>query len=73
MGPWVGVPSPPGGGFHWRDNSFGGGSGGTRPGGMSGNWGRFPGGRGSSGGFSRPRTGSAGSRNYGGFKTGGGF
>jgi hypothetical protein len=72
MGPWVGVPSTRSGGFNWPDNSFGGGSGGSWGGGSGGNWGRLPGGH-PGGGFSRPRTGSGGSRNYGGFKTGGGF
>lgn len=44
-------------------------------GGGSSPWGRSGGGfgGGSSGGFSRPRTGSRGSRKSGGFKTGGGF
>lgn len=64
-----------GGSFSWPDSSFGGGSG-SRPrsgGGFGGGWG---GGRpsGGGGGFSRPRTGSSGTRRSGsGFKTGGGF
>lgn len=53
----------------WPDSSFAGGGFGGFGG---GNWGRLPrAGRG--GGFSRPRSGSAGSRKHGGFKTGGGF
>jgi hypothetical protein len=59
-------------GFDWPDISFGGGS--RRSSG--GSWGRLPGsssGGGFGGGFSRPRTGSSGSRTHGGFKTGGGF
>jgi hypothetical protein len=71
-GPWSG-------GFNWPDSSFGGGSSSSRSSG--GSWGRLPGGfgggfgggGGSGGGFSRPRTGSMGSRKTGGFKTGGGF
>lgn len=66
--------------FQWPDSSFGGGSGGGRSsGGFSGSWGRLPGtgggfrGGSSGGGLSRPRTGSSGNRNSGGFKTGGGF
>jgi len=55
------------GGFSWPDSSFGGG---TRRS-SGGSWGRLPGGSG--GGFSRPRSGSAGTRGHGGFKTGGGF
>ncbi|WP_417310565.1 hypothetical protein [Devosia sp.] len=70
----------PGGGFQWPDSSFGGGSS-RRGGGFSGSWGRLPTGGGfrggsrggSGGGFSRPRSGSSGSRRSGGFKTGGGF
>ena len=64
--------SPWGGGFQWPDSSFGGGM--RRSSG--GNWGRLPGGFGGGsggGGFSRPRSGSSGSRRHGGFKTGGGF
>lgn len=66
-----------GGGFNWPDNSFGGsGSSGTRkpgaPGGFGGGWSGGNSG-GSGGGFSRPRTGSSGTRKHGGFKTGGGF
>lgn len=67
--PWGGSSFP------WPDTSFGGG---TRRSG--GNWGRLPGGfgggfggGGGGGGFSRPRTGSVGTRKHGGFKTGGGF
>jgi len=62
-------PWPSGtGGFSWPDSSFGGGS--RRSSG--GSWGRLPG-TGGGGGFSRPRSGSAGTRTHGGFKTGGGF
>lgn len=66
-------PWPEGGGstMNWPDSSFGGG--GSKPkskGGFGGGWG---GGSGSGGGFSRPRTGSVGTRKHGGFKTGGGF
>lgn len=66
--PWSG-----GGGstFNWPDSSFGGGSG-SRSRGSSGGFGGGWGG-GSGGGFSRPRTGSTGTRKHGGFKTGGGF
>ena len=63
-----------GGGFDWPDISFGGGSSSSRSSG--GSWGRLPNsssGGGFSGGFSRPRTGSSGTRSSGGFKTGGGF
>ena len=60
-------PRPESGGFAWPDNSFGGGAGKSR-GGFGGG---FGGGLG--GGFSRPRTGSSGTRKHGGFKTGGGF
>lgn len=56
------------GGFQWPDNSFGGGSSGRSKGGFGGGWGS-----GSGGGFSRPRTGSGGTRKHSGFKTGGGF
>jgi len=61
-------------GFDWPDISFGGGSRSS----AGTNWGRLPnmggGGFGGGGGsFSRPRTGSMGSRKTGGFKTGGGF
>ncbi|KKB76736.1 hypothetical protein VW35_18500 [Devosia soli] len=63
-----------GGGFQWPDNSTAGGSSGNRrprsPGGFGGGWG---GGGSSGGGFSRPRTGSSGTRKHSGFKTGGGF
>ena len=62
---------PEGGGFTWPDNSFGGG--GNKPrGGFGGGFGRPSGGT-SGGGFSRPRTGSSGTRKHAGFKTGGGF
>jgi hypothetical protein len=66
------------GGFQWPDSSF---SGGSRSN-SGGSWGRLPGGfgggfgggsSGGGGGFSRPRTGSSGTRRTGGFKTGGGF
>lgn len=66
--PW---PERGGNTFNWPDSSFGGGS---RPkgrggsGGFGGGWGG-----GAGGGFSRPRTGSTGTRKHGGFKTGGGF
>lgn len=64
-----------GGGFNWPDNSIGGSSSSgrkTKPssGGFGGGWG---GGGNSGGGFSRPRTGDAGTRKHTGFKTGGGF
>jgi hypothetical protein len=66
------------GSFEWPDSSFGGGSGGgfSWPGssGSSGGWGGGSRNRSSGGGgFSRPRSGSTGSRKHGGFKTGGGF
>jgi len=62
--PWGGNA----GGFQWPDNSFGGAPRPPRPprGGFGGGWS-------GGGGFSRPRTGSAGTRKHGGFKTGGGF
>lgn len=65
-------PWPEGGGstMNWPDSSFGGGSKPKSKGGFGGGWG---GGSGSGGGFSRPRTGSVGTRKHGGFKTGGGF
>ena len=66
------TPWPEGGGFTWPDNSFGGSSGKPK-GGFGGPLGRPPGGGSSGGGFSRPRTGSSGTRKQGGFKTGGGF
>lgn len=64
-----------GGGFNWPSDSFGGSSSGgrkTKPssGGFGGGWG---GSGNSGGGFSRPRTGDAGTRKHSGFKTGGGF
>ncbi|KRA42274.1 hypothetical protein [Devosia sp. Root635] len=70
--PW---PDAGGSSFNWPDSSFGGGgSGKTKSkggsGGFGGGWG---GGSGSGGGFSRPRTGSVGTRKHSGFKTGGGF
>lgn len=71
--PWGGNT----GGVQWPDSSFGGGvSSGPVIGGFGGSWGRLPGAGGGSpggGGFSRPRTGSSGTRTTGGFKTGGGF
>jgi hypothetical protein len=64
------------GGFQWPDTSFGGPSPGRSRGGFGGgfggSWGKLPG-TGAGGGFSRPRSGSGGSRSHGGFKTGGGF
>jgi hypothetical protein len=64
-------------GFEWPDISFGGGSSSSRRSSSGGSWGRLPGGSSSGGGFgggfSRPRTGSSGTRTSGGFKTGGGF
>jgi hypothetical protein len=64
------------GGFDWPDISFGGssnrrssGSSGT----FTGGWGKLPSSNSSSGSFSRPRTGSIGTRTQGGFKTGGRF
>ncbi len=69
--PW---PDNGGSTFNWPDSSFGGGSGKSKPrgnsGGFGGGWG---GGSSSGGGFSRPRTGSQGTRKHSGFKTGGGF
>ncbi len=84
QGPWGGSPGAntggSSGGFQWPDSSFGGGSSTpsrrTGNAGFGGSWGRLPGsggGSSSGGGFSRPRTGSSGSRKSGGFKTGGGF
>ncbi|KQX35145.1 hypothetical protein ASD04_13905 [Devosia sp. Root436] len=66
--PW---PDAGGSTFNWPDSSFGGGgSGKTKSkGGFGGGWGGGSGG----GGFSRPRTGSVGTRKHSGFKTGGGF
>jgi len=69
--PW---PEAGGSTFNWPDSSFGGGA--SKPrGGFGGGW--SGGGKSSSsssgGGFSRPRTGSVGTRKHGGFKTGGGF
>lgn len=66
-------PSPwpeRGGGFEWPDTSFGGRSPGKtkNKGGFGGGWSG-----GSGGGFSRPRSGSSGTRKHSGFKTGGGF
>ena len=67
----------PWGDFRWPDNSFSGGGGSRKGyGGPGGGWGRITfGNQGGGGGttFSRPRTGSSGSRTGGGFKTGGGF
>lgn len=68
--PW---PDNGGSTFNWPDSSFGGGgSSRSKPssGGFGGGWG---GGSSSGGGFSRPRTGSSGTRKHSGFKTGGGF
>ena len=68
------APWPDNGGstFNWPDSSFGGSSGKSK---SKGNSGGFGGGwsGGSGGGFSRPRTGSSGTRKHSGFKTGGGF
>jgi hypothetical protein len=65
--PW---PEAGGSTFNWPDTSFGGGGKSKSKGGFGGGWG---GGSGSGGGFSRPRTGSQGTRKHSGFKTGGGF
>ncbi len=60
--------------FNWPDSSFGGGRSRKSSGGFGGGFGGgWSGGAGKGGGFSRPRTGSAGTRKHGGFKTGGGF
>jgi hypothetical protein len=70
--PWP----PSGGGFQWPDTSIGGSPGRkSKPsnGGFGGGWGGGSSGGSSGGGFSRPRTGSSGTRKHGGFKTGGGF
>lgn len=69
--PW---PEAGGSTFNWPDSSFGGGGGSSKSrskskGGFGGGWG----GGSSGGGFSRPRTGSVGTRKHSGFKTGGGF
>ncbi|KKB77015.1 hypothetical protein VW29_18790 [Devosia limi DSM 17137] len=68
-------PWPDNGGFNWPDNSFGGGKSKGGGGGFGGGWGAPSGGGSSSGGggFSRPRTGSQGTRKHTNFKTGGGF
>jgi hypothetical protein len=70
--PW---PEAGGSTFNWPDSSFGGGGSGgktkTKNGGFGGGW--TGGSSGSGGGFSRPRTGSSGTRKHSGFKTGGGF
>ncbi|MEO6013564.1 MAG: hypothetical protein ABIQ30_08280 [Devosia sp.] len=69
----------PWGDVRWPDNSFSGGGKSTKGyGGPGGGWGRITFGNGGGGGgggttFSRPRTGSSGTRTGGGFKTGGGF
>ena len=66
----------PWGDFRWPDNSFSGGSRRKGYGGPGGGWGRITFGNSGGGGgttFSRPRSGSSGSRTGGGFKTGGGF
>lgn len=60
----IGLPNS-GRNTNWPTINFGGGS-------SSPNWGSFTSNRGG-GGFSRPRTGSRGTRKSGGFKTGGGF
>lgn len=68
--PW---PEAGGSNFDWPDSSFGGGSSKSRSkskGGFGGGWG---GGSSGGGGFSRPRTGTVGTRKHSGFKTGGGF
>lgn len=68
--PW---PEAGGSTFDWPDSSFGGGSSKSRSkskGGFGGGWG---GGSSGGGGFSRPRTGTVGTRKHSGFKTGGGF
>lgn len=67
-------PRPQGGGgnFNWPDSSFGGGKSKGTGGGFGGGWGGSSGNSGG-GGFSRPRTGSTGTRKHSGFKTGGGF
>ncbi len=70
--PW---PEAGGSTFNWPDSSFGGGGGSSKSrskskGGFGGGWG---GGSSGGGGFSRPRTGSVGTRKHSGFKTGGGF
>ena len=64
-----GDPDAGGGGFQWPEGSFGGGGGGRSKGSFGGGSGRSS----SGGGFSRPRTGSSGTRKHSGFKTGGGF
>jgi hypothetical protein len=70
----AGNPWPPSGGsgFQWPEGSFGG-PGSTKSKPRGGFGGGFGGGGSSGGGFSRPRTGSSGTRKHGGFKTGGGF
>jgi len=68
--PW---PERGGSTFNWPDSSFGGGSGKSKSRGNSGGFGGGWGGSSSGGGFSRPRTGTTGTRKHGGFKTGGGF
>jgi hypothetical protein len=66
------------GGFSWPDSSFGGSSSRSKPrsggfgGGFGGGWGGSSGGGSTGGGFSRPRTGTRGTRKHSGFKTGGG-
>ncbi|MHA6730787.1 hypothetical protein [Devosia sp. A369] len=57
--------------FNWPDSSFGGGKSKGNSGGFGGGWGG--GSSSGGGGFSRPRTGSTGTRKHSGFKTGGGF
>ncbi|MET3926917.1 hypothetical protein [Devosia sp. 2618] len=76
--PW---PDRGGSNMSWPDSSFGGGNSGSGKskgrsgGGFGGGWtgGSSGSSSGSGGGFSRPRTGSSGTRKTGGFKTGGGF
>jgi len=72
--PW---PDAGGSTINWPDSSIGGGTGGKtkgNSGGFGGGWGGGnSGSSGNSGGFSRPRTGSTGTRKHSGFKTGGGF
>ncbi|MCW5721517.1 MAG: hypothetical protein KIS86_10270 [Devosia sp.] len=67
--PW---PDNGGSSFEWPESSFGGSGSKSKPksGGFGGGWG---GGNSGGGGFSRPRTGSSGTRKHSGFKTGGGF
>lgn len=66
-------PWPQGGGFQWPDSSIGGTGSGRKSKPTGGGFGGWGGGSSSGGGFSRPRTGSSGTRKTGGFKTGGRF